>query len=217
MPLNEARINMIKQQIRTWEVTNEHVVELFSNIDRAEFVAPEYRDLAYADMMLPIGFGQAMLSPKIQAKMLQALNLKKHERVLEVGTGNGFFTSLLARLAAEVISVEIHRDLLQEASGHLHDIGINNVKLALGNAASGWELDAPVDVVVITGALAFLPNTFKACLQEQGRIIAILGDAPAMQVSRISRMAQDQYQADSLFETEVPYLLKAAELERFVF
>jgi len=216
MAFSVAQTNMIKQQIRTFDVTDEAIVHLFAHSDRAAFVAPEYQDLAYADMMLPIACGQKMLAPKIQAKMLQALNLKAHERVLEIGTGNGYLTSLLAQLAQEVISVEIHRELSREAEAHLLRIGVNNVKLQVGNGASGWKLDAPVDAVIITGALPILPKAFKSCIHEHGRVLAILGDGPAMVVSLIENDGAT-YHLHPLFETEAPPLLKAVEPERFVF
>ena len=217
MNLHDAKTNMIKQQIRTYGVTDATIIHLFQDIDRAAFVNPEHQDLAYADMMLPIGKDQMMLSPTDQARMLQILKIKPHETVLEVGTGNGFLTALLAKLASEVISVELQAALSSEAAAHLQRLNINNVKLQTGNAANGWKLEAPVDVIVITGSLPFLPTSFKACIKEQGRILAILGNRPAaMQVSLITR-SKDDYKVESLFETDVPALEKALQLERFIF
>lgn len=217
MNLELAKTNMIKQQIRTYDVTDATVLNLFEHINRADFVAPEYQDLAYADMMLPISCGQVMLSPKDQAKMLQALNIKPTETVLEIGTGNGFFTALLAKLSLAVTSVEIHEALSIEAEQHLQRLNIHNVNLQVGNGSYGWKLETPVDIIVITGSLPFLPQNFKNCLKEQGRIMAILGDKPAaMQVSLITPEG-DTYKINPIFETEVPELEKALQPERFVF
>lgn len=217
MNLEAAKTNMIKQQIRTYGVRDEKVLHAFGHIDRAAFVNPEFQDLAYADMMLPILCEQVMLSPADQAKILQALQIQAGETVLEIGTGNGFFTALLAQLANEVISVDIHEELTQEAEQHLQRLNIQNVSLCSGNAANGWNLEAPVDIVVITGSLPFLPSSFKNCIKEGGRILAILGDqAQAMQVSLVTTTGQ-KYQITSLFETDVPQLEKALQPEQFVF
>lgn len=217
MSLVDAKTNMIKQQIRTYDVTDDTVLHLFETIDRAAFVKPEHQDLAYADMMLPIDCGQLMLSPADQAKMLQALAIKPHETVLEIGTGNGFFTALLAKMSTKVVSVELYDELLVQAEKHLQRLLINNVSLQMGNAANGWKLNAPVDVVVITGSLPFLPKTFKSCIKESGRIMAILGDQPAaMQVSLMTQQGE-RFLSQTLFETDVPQLEKALQPEQFVF
>lgn len=215
MNLDIAKENMVKQQIRTNEITDEAVINLFETIDRAAFLAPEYQDLAYADMCLPINCDQVMLSPLDQAKMLQALNLKKHETVLEIGTGNGFLTALLAKLTKSVTSVEIYPELKEEAAQHLARLYIHNVNLQVGNGANGWEVE-PVDVIVITGALPFLPETFKLCLREQGRIMAILGDNPVMKVCLVEHK-NNAYAITPVFETNVPTLEKAPQPERFTF
>jgi protein-L-isoaspartate(D-aspartate) O-methyltransferase len=213
MSLLDAKTNMIKQQLRTDEVTDEGVLHLFATIDRAAFVDPDQQDLAYADMMLPMSCKQFMLSPLDQAKMLQALNIEPHETVLEIGTGNGFFTALLAKRASQVISVEIHEALLHEAEQHLQRLHINNVSLQLGNGANGWKVKAPVDVLVITGSLPFLPKTFKSCIKEHGRILAILGE----QTAAMQMILMNARQAIPLFETQVPQLEKAIQGEQFVF
>lgn len=218
MNLHDAKTNMIKQQLRTVGVTDPGIIHLFQEMDRAAFVSKEHQDLAYADMMLPIGKGQVMLSPADQARMLQALKVQPHERVLEVGTGNGFLTALLAKLATEVISVELQASLSNEAAAHLQRLNINNVNLQVGNAANAWKLEAPVDVVIITGALPFVPSSFKACLKEQGRILAIVGEQPgAMRVSLMTKGHNDEYKVESLFDANVPALEKALQPERFVF
>ena len=213
---NNPKENMLSQQIRTWGKVDEKIEDLFRLIDRASFVAPPFRDFSYADMEIPLLHGEVMLSPVVQAKLLQVLNLQAHETVLEVGTGNGFFTALLGRLAKQVISVEYYADLQEIALQNLAKVGCHNAQLYVGNAANGWKLDAPVDAVVITGGLPFLPETFKKCLKPGGRIVAILGEGAAMQVSRVLAQGQ-KWISEKMFETTVPLLLKALEPERFVF
>jgi protein-L-isoaspartate(D-aspartate) O-methyltransferase len=214
--LNNAKDNMLSQQIRTWGKVDGKIEDLFRLIDRASFLAPAFQDFAYADMTLPLLHGEIMLSPVVQAKLLQVLNLQVHETVLEVGTGNGFLTALLARQAKHVTSVEYYADLSEIALKNLAKVNGHNVKLCVGNAATGWALDAPVDAVIITGGLPFLPEAFKKCLKPNGRIVAILGEGAAMQVTLICLKGR-QWISEKMFETTVPLLLKAPELERFVF
>lgn len=211
-----AKANMIKQQIRTWDVTDESVLHLFERIDRLHFIPKEYQDLAYADMALPLLNHEEMLAPSVQAKMLQALNLKEGETVLEIGTGNGFFTALLAALSKHVVSVEFHKDLSAFAEQNLKNQGVRNVDLVVGNAANGVKLAEPVDVIVITGGLPFLGEGFKSCLKDGGRILAILGDDTNMHVTLIQKSGET-YRVSPLFETSTKMLLRAPEVERFVF
>jgi protein-L-isoaspartate(D-aspartate) O-methyltransferase len=218
MSLIATQTNMITQQIRAEDVTDEKVLKLFERIERAAFVNPTYQDLAYADMMLPIGCEQVMLAPNTQAKMLQALKIQPHETVLEIGTGNGFFTALLTQLAHHVTSVEIHQSLSNEAAQHLQRLAIGNVALQVGNGAQGWRLDAPADIIVITGSLPFVPASFKACMKAQGRLMAILGTKPATKkVVLIKQNLEGGSTKKDLFETDVPELEKATQAESFVF
>lgn len=212
----DAKINMIKQQLRTEGVTDERIIHLFERIDRQHFVLKEVMDLAYADMPLPLPHNEEMLTPTVQAKMLQALNLQTEETVLEVGTGSGFLTALMASLCQGVISVEFHKDLSDWAGQNLKNQGVLNIELAVGNGASGIKLAEPVDVIVITGAVPYLSESFKACLKEDGRILAILGEGADMQMTLIQRVGA-HYRSTPLFETATKTLLRAPEVERFVF
>ena len=214
--LNNPKENMLSQQIRTWGKIDEKIEDLFRLIDRSGFVAPAFRDFAYADMDVPTLHGEMMLSPVVQAKLLQVLNVQAHETVLEVGTGNGFFTALLGRLAKKVISVEYYADLKDIALENLAKAGCHNAELCVGNAANGWKLDAPVDALIITGGLPFLPEAFKKCVKPNGRIVAILGEGAAMQVSLI-HLQGVQWRVEKMFETTVALLVKASEPERFIF
>lgn len=213
---NIAKINMVKQQVTACCFVEESISRQFLAWDRAAFVTKPYRDVAYADVNVPMRHGECMLSPMVQAKMLQLLQLQKHETVLEIGTGNGFFTALLAERSAKVISVEFHKDIAAQAAVNLAEHRVSNVELAVGNAASGWALQEPVDVVVITGGLFFLPKVFYTLIKPSGRILALLGAGAAMQVVLIQQ-CQGKWQRLPQFETQVPMLLRAPEPSRFVF
>jgi protein-L-isoaspartate(D-aspartate) O-methyltransferase len=180
-------------------------------------VPENYKALAFADMEIPLGEAEIMLAPKIEARMLQALNVQAHELVLEVGTGSGYFTALLAKLARHVFSVEIHANLSKQAKTKLSQTHISNVTLEIGNAANGWPTHAPYDVIAITGSLPVLPMQFKQELKIGGRLIAIVGEAPAMEVLLIQRLSENEWRTTSLFETVVPALLCTAQPSKFVF
>lgn len=218
MNLEQARINMIKQQVQTWNVTDHEVLELLNKIPRDLFVPENYKTLAFADMEIPLGEGEIMLSPKLEAKLLQALHVQSHEVVLEVGTGSGYFTALLARRARHVYSVEIHAELNRQAKENLAKLHVRNISLEVGNAAIGWVNEEPAyDVIVLTGSVPVLPNQFKQQLRIGGRLLAIVGDRPVMEVQMIERLGENEWHTRSLFETVVPPLLCVTEPSRFVF
>jgi len=217
MNLEQARINMIKQQIQTWNVTDHSILELLQQVPREQFVPEEYKSLAFAEMEIPIGEGEVMLSPKLEARMLQALNLQAHEQVLEVGTGSGYFTALLAKRARHVFTVEIHGNLSRQAKTRLAALQIHNVSFDIGNAASSWPSHSPYDVIIITGSLPILPIQFKQQVRVGGRILAVIGDAPAMRVQLIERISDTEWQKTELFDTVIPPLLCAIQPSKFVF
>ena len=212
----EAKSNMIKEQIRTVGVTNEKIMHLLERVDRKYFVPKNCEDLAYAETALPLPHDEEMLSPSVQARILEALELKQNETVLEIGTGTGFLTAMLASLSHKVISVEFHKDISEIAKKNLNNQGILNVELMVGNGAAGVKLPEPVDVIVITGALPFLPEGFKAFLKPKGRILAILGNAVVQEVMLFNRKNK-QFTTESLFETTTKVLRRAPEVERFTF
>lgn len=215
--LEQARFNMIEQQIRPWEVLDPRVLELMAEVPREDFVPARYRKLAYADMPVPLGDDQVMMPPKMAARILQALEIRPDETVLEVGTGTGYFTALLARLAKQVYSVDINPQMTRQAAEKLAAHGITNVTLETGDAARGWAQHAPYDVIVITGSLPVLPESFQQSLNIGGRLAAIVGDPPTMEVLLITRVGEDEYARESLFETELPPLINAPQPERFTF
>lgn len=215
MNFEQARFNMIEQQIRPWDVLDQRVLDLLSEVPREDFVPPQYRNLALVDMELPLGHEQSMMAPRVEARILQALDIKPFETVLEVGTGSGYLTALLANLAKQVYSVEIIPEFIKSAQAKLADHGIKNVSLEEGDAAQGWSLDAPYDVTVITGSLPLLPEAFKQAMNIGGRLFAIIGDSPSMEAVLITRVGEHEWTEEGLFETELPPLINAIEPDRF--
>ena len=216
MNVEQARFNMVEQQIRTWEVLDPRVLDLMSEVPREDFVPPEYRNLAFADTSIPLGHGQSMMCPKVEARMLQALQIEPDEQVLEVGTGSGFVTALLARVAARVTSVEIHDSLSRDALAKLERHGVGNVELHVGDACRGWDRGAPYDAIAVTGSMPVLEERFKQSLAIGGRLFVIVGSEPAMEALLITRTGDSQWTTDSLFETVVAPLIGVAQPERFV-
>lgn len=217
MNVEQARYNMVEQQIRPWEVLDQGVLDLLFEVRREEFVPPAYRELAFADMEIPLGRGEVMLAPKIEARMLQELAVKPGDKALEVGTGSGYMTALLARRAAHVYSVEIDAELkaFGEANLKAHDIA--NVTLELGDAARGWSRHAPYDVIVLTGSLPVLPEAFARSLGPGGRLLAVVGEPPVMRARLVVCTAEGVFREVDVFDTVVPPLRNAPAPPRFRF
>ncbi len=217
MDFEHARHNMIEQQIRTWEVLDQRVLDLLARVPREDFVPQDFRNLAFADMRIPLGHDQFMMMPKVEARLLQELDLGADDKVLEVGTGSGYLTALLARLGKEVYSVDIVPDFIDAARGKLAEHGITNVHLEVGDAAQGWDAHAPYDVIVITGSLPSLPLGFKESLSINGRLAAIIGESPAMEATIVRRTGESGWAERTVFETDLPPLLNATRPPAFVF
>lgn len=215
--LARARYNMIEQQIRPWDVLDERVLQLLADMHRDEFVPAAYRRLAYADISIPLGHDQVMMAPKVEGRLLQALNIETTDDILEVGTGSGYLTALLASLGHHVCSVDIFPDLIEQARALLERRGIGNVTLEVGDAANGWEGHAPYDVIAVTGSVPVLPESFQTALRPGGRLFAVVGEPPVMEALLITRTAQREWITESLFETELPPLINAPPPRRFVF
>jgi protein-L-isoaspartate(D-aspartate) O-methyltransferase len=219
--VERARFNMVEQQIRPWEVLDQEVLDLLFAVHREDFVPPRYRDLAFADLEIPISDDAAsdekMLSPKLEARMLQELAVKPTNRVLEVGTGSGYMTALLAKRSAHVYSVEIVPEFSAQASRRLAAHGISNVTLDIGDAASGWRLRAPYDVILLTGSVPVLAQDFQNSLNPGGRLLAVVGEAPVMQARLITRSAGGSCSSFTLFETSIPALRNAPQSGKFIF
>ncbi|MCV6639230.1 protein-L-isoaspartate O-methyltransferase [Candidatus Albibeggiatoa sp. nov. NOAA] len=210
----QARFNMVEQQIRPWEVLNQSVLDVMAEVPREKFVPAEYQALAFADVEIPLGHDQVMMFPRLEARLLQSLSIKPTDRVLEIGTGSGYLTALLAKLAEHVDSVDIHEDFIKQAEKKL--AGFDNVSLSVGNAAQGWKTDIQYDVIVLTGSIPVLSSHFKAQLKPNGRLFAIVGQDPIMEALVVTRYSDTEWQVDSLFETSVAELEGVAQPAQFV-
>src|SRR5512134_1818403 len=217
MNFDQARANMVEQQIRPWEVLDQAVLDLLYAVPREDFVPAAYRTLAFADMEIPIGEGEKMMAPKIEARIVQELAPRKHERVLEVGTGSGYLTALLAHRAAHVHSVEIRPTLAAFGRGNLERHGADNVALEVGDAARGWPTRAPYDAIVLTGSTPVLPRTLLDQLAPGGRLFAVVGEAPVMVARLVTCSAPGAFRSVELFDTLLAPLRNAEQPPRFRF
>ena len=217
MNIEQARFNMIEQQIRPWNVLDQDVLDLLHVVKREQFVPAAYQNLAFADVEIPLPGGEAMLAPKFEARILQEVGVKKHETVLEIGTGSGYMAALLAHRAAKVTTVEINPETADLAKKNLANAGIHNVTVEVGNGAQGWEKGAPYDVIVISGALEVLPEAILKQVKVGGRVAAIVGQAPVMEASVITRTGENTYSTIKVFETNVRYLTGAPVPSHFQF
>jgi protein-L-isoaspartate(D-aspartate) O-methyltransferase len=217
MDLEQARNNMVEQQIRTWEVLDQDVLDLLFVVPREEFVPSRHRALAFADMQIPLGEIERMWEPKLEARVLQELAVSKADRVLEVGTGSGYLTALLAHRAAHVYSVEIHPQLAAFGRANLERHGTTNVTLEEGDAARGWQKHAPYHAIVLAASTPVLPRAFLEQLEVGGRLFAIVGEKPVMTARLITCTAPQAYHTVELFETVVPPLVNAEQPARFRF
>jgi len=216
MNVEQARFNMVEQQIRTWEVLDQQVLDLMARVPREDFVPAAYRNLAFADTCIPLDHGQTMMLPRVEARMLQALQVESRDRILEVGTGSGFVTALLAGLGGHVTSVEIHPDLQSAAKAKLDAHGVGNVDLYTGDACRGWNRAAPYDVIAVTGSLPRADEHFQNTLAVGGRLFIVIGKEPAMEAFLITRISENQWASECLFETVLPPLDGVEMPERFV-
>jgi protein-L-isoaspartate(D-aspartate) O-methyltransferase len=213
----QARVTMIESQVRTWEVLDQSVLDLLLVVRREEFVPEKYRALAFADMEIPLGHGEVMLSPKLEARMVQELGIRKTDKVLEIGTGSGYVTALCARLGGQVVSVDRIPEFSQSAARKLAGHGIQNVQLVVGEAAEGWPSAGPYDVILATGSLPFLPDSLQDQLRPGGRLLAVAGEPPVMTATLVTRISDQAFNAVGLFETVIPPLRNIRQPERFVF
>ncbi len=221
MNIEQARFNMIEQQIRPWDVLNQDVLDLLALVKRENFVPAAYRNLAFVDVEVPLPNGANMLAPKFEARILQELAVKKHENVLEVGAGSGYMAALLGHKGRYVTTVEIDPELKHVAEQNLSQNDVTNVSVVLGNGAQGWvgegSMGAPYDVIVISGSLPMLPEVFLQQIKVGGRIAAVIGEAPVMAAKLITRRSDTVYDTVTLFETNIKPLHEAAAVPSFTF
>jgi len=221
MSVEQARFNMVEQQIRTWEVLDQDVLDLLYVVRREEFVPPRYRAFAFSDLEIPLyeraDEGERMMQPKVEARILQELAVKKNEQVLEAGTGSGYLTALLAARGHHVYSVEINPKLKAFGEENLRRGGVENATIELGDAAQGWQKHAPYDVIVLTGSTPVLPQTLVSQLKAGGRLFAVVGDPPVMEARLLTCVGEGSRHTTDLFETCLAPLKKALQPARFEF
>lgn len=217
MNMEQARLNMVENQVRPWEVLDGRVLDVIARVPREQFVAPEHRQLAFADLCLPLGHGEVMMKPVVEGRVLQALELLPTDRVLEIGTGSGYLTACLAALSEHVTSVDIHDDFTAAATQRLQATGVANVDLATGEAVNQWQPEALFDALVVTGAVDVIPARWLNWLKPGARAVVIHGRSPAQQVTLLTHESGGRCREEHLFETDLPYLVHAEPQPRFVF
>ncbi|SAL10015.1 protein-L-isoaspartate O-methyltransferase family protein [Caballeronia humi] len=217
MNIEQARFNMIEQQIRPWDVLDQDVLNLLTIVKRENFVPAVYRNIAFADLEIPLPGGERMLSPRVEARVLQELALTKHETVLEIGAGSGYMAALLAARARSVTTVEIAPELAAFAEQNLAANGVSNAHVVTGDGSLGWPGGAPYDVICVSGGLPIMPQEFLEQLKIGGRIAAFVGDAPVMKAQIITRVDEKQFRVSDIFETVVAPLKNAVQPPRFKF
>lgn len=213
---NLERLNMVQNQVRPFGVLDQKILDLMLKIPRESFVLPEYQHLAYADACIPIGFQQVSLTPKFIGRMLQTLNLDARESILEIGTGTGYITALLAHLVKEVQSIEIIAELAHAAKANMNNLGLHNISLEIGNGVLGLPDSGPFDAIIYTGSLPAIPTNLENQLKSNGKIFAVLGVFPLMKAVMITYNNMKYTQQD-FFETEIPPLKGIEPIKHFEF
>ena len=214
--IEQARFNMIEQQIRPWDVLDESILAALRRVPREVFVAEGHRELAFADVQIPLGHGEVMMEPRLEARLIQDLSLTAGDKVLEVGTGSGYMTALLATLAGRVVSVDLHGDFTKQAGERLRQLGIDNVVLETGDASRGWPSADGFDAILLTGSVPAIPETLIDALRDGGRLVAVVGSAPVMEAARLVKKNGEVVRT-SLFDTILPPLVNVTAPRRFVF
>ncbi|MDS4019706.1 MAG: protein-L-isoaspartate O-methyltransferase [Candidatus Competibacter sp.] len=212
----QARFNMIEQQIRPWDVLDQRVLDTIASVPREDFVPERYRNLAFSDIAIPLGHGEVMLKPNVEGRILQALAVRSTDNVLEVGTGAGYLTACLARLAASVVSVDIVPEFVEVARQRLKDRGLHNVVLHVGDASRGWG-EHRYNAIAVTGSVTAIDEIWRQSLSLGGRLFVVVGQPPVMEALLITRVGEREWVRESLFDTELPPLRNAAPSRIFEF
>jgi protein-L-isoaspartate(D-aspartate) O-methyltransferase len=217
MPMNfdQARFAMIEQQVRPWDVLDPRVLQAMTAVRREDFVAPAHRQLAFADLPLPLAHGEVMMKPVLEGRLLQAIALEPGEEVLEIGTGSGYVTACLAHLARAVLSIDLHADFVAAAQARLEQAGIGNARIEVADALH-WQPGRQFDAIAVTAAVASIPAAFGEWLRPGGRLFIVRGHSPVQEAVRVTRRAEALH-VESLFETDIPYLHGAAPAPAFNF
>ncbi len=217
MNFDQARFNMVEQQVRPWQVLDDTILQLFETILREDFVPSRYRKLAFSDMSIPLDHGQVMMKPIVEGRMLQALEIRADETALEIGTGSGYISACLSHLAKEVCTVDIFEDFVDTARRRLDDKSFDNVYCHVGDALNGWLPEQQHDVVVVTGSVPEVPEIFKEWVNPGGRLFAVRGDSPVMEAVLMTRINVTEWTEESLFETDLVRLVNADRPPEFEF
>jgi protein-L-isoaspartate(D-aspartate) O-methyltransferase len=217
MNIEQARFNMIEQQIRPWDVLDAHVLHLLSVVKREDFVPLAHKALAFVDMEVPLTGGELMLAPRVEARLLQDLGVQKHEKVLEIGAGSGYMAALLAHRAQRVITLEINPDLARMARANLQAAGVHNAEVRQLDGSRGAPVEGPFDVILLSGSLAEVPPSLLTHLKAGGRLGAIIGDEPIMRATFVTRVGEAQFRTVQPWDTVAPRLQNFPEPSRFSF
>ena len=221
MDFDKARYNMVEQQVRPWDVLDNRVLQVISEVPREAFTPEAYKKLAYADTSIPLGQYEGvechMLHPILDGRLIQSLNLTDEDTVLEIGTGSGYLTACLAKLARHVDSVDINPDFTAMAEKNLAPFGLKNIMLSTGDAAKGWNQKRFYDAIVITGSMPVIPEAYKKSLKQGGRLVVITGEAPAMTAKLVTRVGENEWSTEVLFETCLEPLLHTEQAKAFTF
>ena len=217
MNIEQARFNMIEQQIRPWKVLDQQVLDVMATLPREQFVPDAYQGLAFADIAIPLGRNRFMLHPREEGRLLQAVKPKLNEKVLVINSGSGYITALVASMAEEVVAVDCDEEFASTCREKLAALNINNVTVDCGDGSDGWQSQAPYDVIIILGSMQILPESIRTQLNIGGRMFCIIGKEPTMEALAITRTSENEWQEECLFETVVPALENSPIAEQFHF
>ena len=217
MNIEIARTNMIKQQLRTWNVNDQAILDVLSNTPREDFVPEIFRDMAFADISIPLAHKQSLMTPKEEGRMLQALTVRDSDRVLVIGVQTGYIPSVLAKLALQIYGVEHYDDFRVTAEKNVKALNLENITLIKGDVKGGWQSHAPFNVIVLTGSVPSLSDSLLQSLELGGRLYAVVGAKPDMSATLVTRLSDYDWKEEKLFETDRPPTPNAEELERFIF
>lgn len=215
--LDKARYYMVEQQLRTWDVLNQQVLDLVSASPREEYLGEAHRNLAYVDTPLPLGSGRYTMPPKLEARILQELTISANDKILEIGSANGYLTSLLAGLGQHVYSLEPDDALRSMAENNLRNHQVSNVTVNNGDLENGWQQNMPYDVIIINGSIAEIPEALCQSLTNNGRLFAVVGASPVMEAILVKRLSDTHFSRTALFETDLPAFPEQSKNEEFVF
>ena len=216
MNIDFARRQMVEQQVRAWDVLDTEILELLIETPREQFVPPGFESLAFADTEIPIGHGQRMMTPTLEGRVLQSLKISKADSVLEIGTGSGYLTACIAKLADSVTSIDVHEDFLEAAAANLEDSGISNFELTAMDATQRLP-EGEFDAIVITGSMQVLHPRYGLALKPKGRLFVVVGHRPTMDARLLRRTGDSSWLTKSLFETELDPLVNSAQPPQFSF